>query len=400
MKMIKLAIFTIVLMVVSGLTGYAQSLPVGTPGFEDFYRRAQLTGNTDSAVSFTVRPVFPDKLKYSTNSFYPDSGALKTNLTYGNNTYFSKDRSFQISILPVSIQSQFNSHHPGDWNDGAMIPAKGIQALISGGVFMKYGPLTVQLRPEIVAAENAEFETFNKGHFDVIFARYYDIYNNIDLPARFGTSTYTKVLLGQSSIRLNYKSLSAGISNENLWWGPGIRNSLLMSNTAPGFTHLTLNTVKPIKTPIGSFEGQIIGGRLEDSGFAPLTPDHSYFGTNLYVPKPDDWRYLSGIVITWQPKWVSGLFLGLDRTSQMYGKDRSKIGDFLPFFSTSVSATAPDAPLNKKDQLSSRKFIFNTRVIIASKILHRQFWHQTIHVLTFLASEKWCLLTDCAMKVY
>lgn len=352
MRIIKLAI-VVVLMVFGGFSAYTQSLPVGTPGVEDFLRRAQLSGNTDSSVSFTVRPVFPEYVKRTANSFYPDSVALNKALNYGNKGLYKEGGSLQINILPFSIQSQFNSHHPSDWNDGAMIPAKGIQTLISGGVFMKYGPLTVQLRPEIVAAQNPEFDTFNSGHYDVIFARYYDIYNNIDLPARFGTSTYNKVLLGQSSIRLNYKSLSVGLSNENLWWGPGIRNSLLMSNSAPGFKHFTLNTTRPVKTPIGSFEGQLIAGKLENSGFAPLTPDHSYFGSNLYVPKPDDWRYLSGIVITWQPKWIPGLFLGFDKTSQMYGKDLRSFGDHLPFFSTTVKASSPDAPLGKKDELSS-----------------------------------------------
>ena len=52
-----------------------------------------------------------------------------------------------------------------------------------------------------------------------------------------------------------------------MWWGPGTRNSLIMSNNAPGFLHFTLNTKKPIETFIGSFEGQIISGKLEGSGF-------------------------------------------------------------------------------------------------------------------------------------
>ena len=125
---------------------------------------------------------------------------------------------------------------PYGWNDGAMIPSKGFQALMSIGIFAQYGPLTIQLKPEFVAAENAEFETFDKNHYDVIFARYYDIYNNTDLPVRFGSHGYGKVYWGQSSIRLNYKSLSAGLSTENLWWGPGIRNSLLMSNTCLLYT--------------------------------------------------------------------------------------------------------------------------------------------------------------------
>lgn len=353
MRNTKVFVFTAFLVAINYLAVYSQSLPVGTPGFEDFYRRAQLTGNVDSSVSFTVRPVYPYQIKITPNSSNPDSVALKTSLSYFTTLYNSRNNFFEVGLLPLSVQYQFNSHHPVDWNDGAMIPAKGSQTLISGGLFLKAGPLTVQLRPEIVNAQNAEFETMNQEQYSIFFARYYDIYNNIDLPVRFGTTAYRKILPGQSSVRLNYKALSVGVSTENLWWGPGIRNSLLMSNTAPGFKHITLNTTKPIKTPIGSFEGQIIGGRLETSGFAPIMPDYYNFGVNLNVPKPDDWRYLSGMVLTWQPKGVPGLFLGFDRASQSYGKNLSGLGDYLPFFSTSSKAGAPDKPLNGKDQLSS-----------------------------------------------
>jgi len=343
----------VVLIIFAQLTVHAQSLPVGTAALEDYYRRAQLLGSADSGVSFTVRPLFPKEPQKKADVFYPDSTEQRYNMFNANSSWHSKNKSLSVLLLPLSFQTQFNSDHPYGWNDGAMIPAKGLQTVLSAGVFAKYGLLTIQFRPEIVVAENADFDTFNKNHYDVIFARYYDIYNNIDLPVRFGTSSYAMAYWGQSSIRLNYKSLSFGLSTENLWWGPGIRNSLLMSNTAPGFKHLTLNTLRPIKTAIGSFEGQLIAGRLENSGFPPLEPDHSFFGTDLYVPKPDNWRYLAGIILTWQPKWVPGLFLGFDQSSQTYGKDLSGIKDYLPIFSSIKRVSAPDNPINKQDQRSS-----------------------------------------------
>jgi hypothetical protein len=259
----------------------------------------------------------------------------------------------EVNFLPVTLQTQFNSDHPYGWNDGIMIPAKGLQTVLSGGIHLKYGILTIQFRPELLMAANSDFETFNKNHYDVIFARYYDIYNNIDLPVRFGTGSYNRFRPGQSSIRFNYGSMSLGLSTENLWWGPGIRNSLLMSNTAPGFMHVTLNTIKPIQTPIGSFEGQLIGGKLNNSGFGPLEPDHYYFGTDLYVPKPTDWRYLAGIVLTWQPKWIPGLFLGFDQSSQTYGKDLNGIKSILPLFSPVKSTDAPNEAINKQDERSA-----------------------------------------------
>jgi hypothetical protein len=320
-----------------------QSLPVGSIGLEDYYRRAQLLGKLDSTISFTIRPLMlnPD----STTEIRHDSLGLRS-------TWKSKNGKLNAMLLPLSLQTQGNSHHPYGWNDGAMIPAKGLQMLLSAGIYAEYGPLTIQFRPELVIAANMWFDTFDKDHYGVIVARYYDFYNNIDLPARFGKKEYNRAYWGQSSIRLNYKSLSFGLSTENLWWGPGMRNSLLMSNTAPGFKHLTLNTQKPISTAIGSFEGQIIAGRLENSGFGVLEPEREYFNEPLFVPKPNDWRYLAGLAATWQPKWVPGLFLGLTRSAQSYAGGLNKFSDYLPFFSSKKQAKADEA-ISKRDQRNS-----------------------------------------------
>ncbi len=326
----------------------AQSLPVGTPGLEDYYRRMQLLGGLDPAISFTVRPLHPYEAFSSKNAFYPDSVETGINTTSISNSWISGNGKLSGTLLPINAQLQFNSHHPYGWNDGAMIPSKGIQTLVSGGIHANYGPLSIQLMPELVLASNGSFDTFNKKHYDVVLARYYDFYNNIDLPARFGRTAYTRAYLGQSSVRLNLRSFSVGVSSENLWWGPGRRNSLLMSNTAPGFLHVTLNTLKPIHTPVGSFEGQLIAGRLEGSGFGVLEPEREYLYNPLYLPKADDWRYLSGLVLSWQPKWVPGLFLGLTRSSQLYSKDLEKLGDYLPF-SSSVRKVKADEFIVKND---------------------------------------------------
>jgi hypothetical protein len=90
------------------------------------------------------------------------------------------------------------------------------------------------------------------------------------MPERFGEKAYKKSLFGQSSIRLNYQGLSLGLSSENIWWGPSVRNSIMMSNQAQGFNHITFNTTKPVKTLIGNFEWQVVTGRLEASGFSLL----------------------------------------------------------------------------------------------------------------------------------
>jgi len=96
-----------------------------------------------------------------------------------------------------------------------------------------------------------------------------------------------------------------GVSSENIWWGPGQYNSLLFSNNAFGFYHLTLNTRKPAKTFLGSFEGQLLMGKLEN--FAAFEREGK-----------EDWRYLNGITLSYQPKWIPGFYVGFSRVFQQY----------------------------------------------------------------------------------
>ena len=84
---------------------------------------------------------------------------------------------------------------------------------------------------------------------------------------------------GQSSIRYDLGALTAGISTENMWWGPGIYNSMLMSNNAPGFLHYSINSNRPINTFAGSFQFQLQAGcrKAWDTGpgkQGPDQPDH------------------------------------------------------------------------------------------------------------------------------
>jgi hypothetical protein len=293
--------FVVFLSLFVTFSAFSQTIPLGTPAVDDYLRRAQLSGELNPNLSFTVRPTMPFSVdtisaENFNNLFLPMSLSSER----------SKNRN-GLHILPVSLVQRYNHHPSYAINDGAMIPGKGYQSLISAGVFAKLGPLSVQLKPEYIYAANSDFNEF-RSHL-----------GSTDLPVRFGQNPYSKLLWGQSSLRITFDPISIGISNENLWWGPGIKNSLLMSNNAPGFKHLTLNTTKPIKTPIGSFETQIVAGKLEESGFSNV--------------RNEDWRYLSGMVLTYQPRWFPGIFVGFTRGFQIYSKDNDgSFGDYFPVF--------------------------------------------------------------------
>ncbi|ASU33660.1 hypothetical protein MuYL_1764 [Mucilaginibacter xinganensis] len=330
----------------------AQSLPVGTPVLDDYYRRMQLLGKVDSNISFTVRPLFAGPMLKTHDVYDPDS-TLKTDhwVSTGPISFANGLGSFQI--LPISWQQQFNSDHPYGWNDGAMIPAKGYQTMISGGFFVKFGPLSIQLRPEYVYAANPAFNGFATGHSDQDLINYYAFGNKIDNPERFGTGPYSRAFLGQSSIRLTFGPASIGLSNENIWWGPGVRNALILSDNAPGFKHITLNTVRPVSTFLGSFEGQIIGAKLESSDFNPLLVTTLSNGKSLLRPKPTNWRYFAGVNINYHPKWVEGLTLGLTRTFDAYHKDVNTLSEYLPFFFPYQKQNTADGDPIPRDQYTS-----------------------------------------------
>jgi hypothetical protein len=318
----------------------AQTLPLSNSLMVEQLRIKQLQGEVDSNLSLAVKPVsfsFLDKSKNNSDFVY-----LPKNLL-GESDFL------QIKILPFSFEQQFNSSFSYGSNDGIMLPAKGFQEFISGGVFLKAGPLTIQAMPEILYASNPEYLAGN----DKIAADRYQQYISFsqgygaDLPSYYEMPNYRTIGIGQSSIRLNAGPVSVGISNENLWWGPGRRNALLMSNNTRGFKHATLNTSRPVETLVGSFEGQIISGRLDNSN------------STSNELKNQDWRYLSGMVINYQPKWFPGLFVGLTRAFQIYHSDINGINDYIPLFQPfEKRRTEEEARI--RDQLTSvfARFIF------------------------------------------
>ena len=299
------------------LGSYSQSLNLNNPLFESNLRRAQLNGYIDSNISFTLRPLHLNAYNVDKDIFdYNEFSPTVLSFFKGNG---------KLKILPVDFNVNYSSHHPYNRNNGSMITNAGYQQLISAGLYFEFGPLSIQYKPENIYAENRDYDGFWEGHYDVIWARRYLLWNRIDMPERFGETAYKKTTLGQSSIRLNYKSLSIGISSENIWWGPSLRNGVMMSNNAQGFNHLTFNTRKPIKTAIGNFEFQLVTGRLEMSGFDPPGTDRTYAGTKIWWPKTNqipemgDWRFFQGYTITYSPKWIPGLHLGHIRWLHMHG---------------------------------------------------------------------------------
>ena len=304
----------------------AQSITTGF--FSDALRSAQLLGQIDSSFSFTVLPI--SKAQIFSKKSYNFQAIDSTLINDDSKPYYFLNNKGKMLFLPLSVIQQFNSHHPYGWNDGAMISSKGYQTMISAGINASYGPLEIQLQPEFVFAANPSYES-NSNYGNPV------------------SKSFLKVFPGQSSIRLSAGVVSAGFSTENMWWGPGRHSSLLMSNNAPGFAHFFFQTRKPLRTLIGNFEWQLIGGDLTSNDQLP------YENKNLLPNQlKSKSRYYSGMVISYHPKWVPGLFLGFTRAVQAYSSfiNTSSVGAFEKYFP--VLALAVQKKNNKGDDTLNR----------------------------------------------
>ncbi|MDP1844481.1 MAG: capsule assembly Wzi family protein [Sediminibacterium sp.] len=237
------------------------------------------------------------------------------------NEPFSKRSKGKFTLVQVGYSLQNNSTISVGWNDGSFYPAVGLQQRFTVGAHYQYRNWAVHLQPEFVSAANKDPQAYTIDPSTPNFiARYYlYIINKLDNHYRFGTASINSFFPGQSSIRYNTKNTSIGLSTENLWWGPGIRNSLVLTNNAPGFVHLTYNSIKPIHTNWGNIEFQAVLGQLHNAQYE--APDNEYMRTvwaDGIAKKPDVARGMFGYILSWNPKWTKNLHIGITGASYFY----------------------------------------------------------------------------------
>lgn len=299
---VKFLVIELILMTSVFSESLAQTIPAGFPLLEEYFRRTQIRAIDSVNSSFLVRPIHNPE----------------TSLDGITQEFKEPVRGLAIGLLPSFATVRLLPKRPYGWGDYGMIPNPGLQTLVSGGVQLKYKFLNLTLRPELVLAQNKGFETNLDQLSSSEIGSKFASWNTGDFPERFGNGTYSKLWWGQSKFTAQYGAFEIGIATQNIWWGPGQFNALIFSNNAQGFPHLTLNTSKPAKTFLGNFEGQLIVGRLENSGLDPS--QYQELNDIYFQPFSGDWRYLNALTFSYNPKWVPGLFVGISRTFLQYSE--------------------------------------------------------------------------------
>jgi hypothetical protein len=207
-----------------------------------------------------------------------------------------------IRVLPPTFRVAWNSAIPLSLNEGSIWAGRGLSTRVVGGLHGAVGRFSVVLAPEVLYVENQEFDFVQSRELDrsPMLAPWRIGFTSADLPVRFGEQAFTQVGWGESSLAAAVGPLAIGLSAENQWWGPGVRNGLVMSNNAPGIPHLFAATRAPVQTRVGDLETRwLIGGLTESLHFDTVT-------TN-------DLRAISAVAATLRPAAAPTLTLGFAR---------------------------------------------------------------------------------------
>ena len=265
-------------------------IPVGNSDIDELVRNLVLLDKIPSTTNLTIRPYFTEtKLNYQSLLQTIDSSIEYDPLLF-------KNKFFTLKKLPLQISQKLNTNQPYGGNDGAMSYSKGYQFQLSGGVYAQFKNIKLLLRPEYVQTASQQYKT--SGYWGEV------------------NPAYKKLLLGNSSLRFDLGKLSMGVSTQNLWWGPGIYNSLLMSNNAQGFFHYSINSNRPIKNFLGTFQFQVISATLTQDSLQGFENNGL---RRRNINKSD--RVLSSLAVDYQPSFLKNISFGINRSLQSY-KDR------------------------------------------------------------------------------
>jgi hypothetical protein len=222
-----------------------------------------------------------------------------------------RGRLWTLDIIEPQFLMVRNSGLPFSQNTGVMWAGRGISTRTLAGFRLEVPNARLIFAPQVVLSENKYWLQRHPRYFQPVTPLayigrgytfpYYFYTFPIDHPLSFGENSIRIFDPGESSLIVHGRGLEAGVSTENQWWGPGIRNAILLSNNAPGFPHAFVRTSRPIRTPLGGLELRWLVGALEES---------RYFDT----VSVNDTRSLAALGLTLQSRWDPNLSVGVARS--------------------------------------------------------------------------------------
>lgn len=204
--------------------------------------------------------------------------------------------------LSPAANARINTTFPFGYSDGPVWAGRGVTLDVRGGFAARRGVLSLTVAPLAFVAQNAGFTLMPNGGTGNLAYGDGMSGGSIDRPQRFGDAVYARLDPGQSTLRLDWRGLAAGVTTANQYWGPATEFPIMLGNNAPGFPHAFLGTARPVDLWLLRVHGRLIWGRLAQSAFSAETAAAGA-------------RFGTGIVLDFTSRWIPGLELGVTRFS-------------------------------------------------------------------------------------
>ena len=267
--------------------------------FESYLRYLQTLGKSRPGV-WGIRPLGPvqQDMLMPSDSLHP----------WGQRYDFAsaKRNGLSYEFVRPTTGVIANTAYPFGGNDGPIWAGKGMTAWAQAGVQLRWGPVTASIAPVAFRAANSDFELMDNNERGVLAYGDGQFPTEIDRPQRFGVGAYSRVDLGESTLRIDGVGLTAGISTATQWWGPTVEFPYVLGNNAAGFPHVFLGTSRPVNIGFGTAHGQVQYGYLYQSPFSAVT-GKDYFQS---FENPGRTRFMAGLIGVMQIKGVPGLEFG------------------------------------------------------------------------------------------
>lgn len=220
--------------------------------------------------------------------------------------------------------NSYNTSAPYGQNDGALWQGRGYNTSLTGGVRLEGYGFELTFKPMLCWSENREFEYITPNYKGDIFIGkaeefgYYGL-KSIDLPQRFGSSSFFTFDFLDSEVRYNFYNLTFGFGTQNIWLGPSKINAIIHSNNSPTYPKIDFGLKK---TDLIFPNIDFSFGKIEIRGWWGKLSESQYFDND----SKNNNNLISGISINYElPGIFENLIIGFNRTMM------SKFYDISPY---------------------------------------------------------------------
>lgn len=156
--------------------------------------------------------------------------------------------------LKIRTDAFYNDGAPNLENTSDKWVGKGFSYFTSANITFNSKYLFASMEPFVFNSQNKDYDEPER------ITKFMHLNDN----RAHTESPYTRYGLRETQIYFKYNGFGVGWSNANMWWGPGIHTSLMMSNNTTGFGHIMIGTVNEKRIGKWGFNGRYMFSKFGD----------------------------------------------------------------------------------------------------------------------------------------